>query len=440
MIDDPNMPPPVKEVAENLAISPKRKSPMKKLKTVTAIAMERYDPTENDDLSELKSNEGVKTKTTRRKQAKGKAAPKQTKKTLAPKLLSPASAALTCETQNVLFGTSSQLAGPEPPTYLRNLQQALVESVVTLPNNGLKAKRFRSAVSVARGSMWNAGALHSDDDVLQLSKVEEGWKDIDSESPGLSASIAAQSEQPTAFQAEKPSSKLENSGETGWRDIDDDAGVSGLPPIYEKPEKSVNQPIRTIPTVSSPTKRPRGRPRKGIATCAGQGCTNSQASRKAPLSKSKVSTKITSDGFIDIDEIQDSEPEPTPSPPRLVPSATSPLPLTSVSVAPVSKSQRAARYGSRPKWDTIKDSVFQKITDTVMSTPRSVDLRNSTWYEKMLMYEPIVLEDFTAWLNESGLVVGEKELLLPWMAQKWCEEQSVCCLWKLNNRNTARPA
>jgi hypothetical protein len=60
------------------------------------------------------------------------------------------------------------------------------------------------------------------------------------------------------------------------------------------------------------------------------------------------------------------------------------------------------------------------------------------------MYEPVVLEDFTAWLNERGVVIaqddGKVDPILPWMAQKWCEEKSVCCLWKLNNRRAARPA
>ena len=76
----------------------------------------------------------------------------------------------------------------------------------------------------------------------------------------------------------------------------------------------------------------------------------------------------------------------------------------------------------------------------------------------MLMYDPIVVEDLTSWLNEQGLRVeirrhkpkgmkkrGRKrkdaaddvqevdwevceELLQPWMVQKWCEDQSVCCV------------
>ena len=100
------------------------------------------------------------------------------------------------------------------------------------------------------------------------------------------------------------------------------------------------------------------------------------------------------------------------------------------------------------------------------------------------MYDPIVLEDFTAWLNEKDVRFrrpapvgeaigaslngdvcredtggagagkkgrgkrkvleerrvegieerdgddGEGELVQAWMVQKWCEEKSICCFWR----------
>jgi hypothetical protein len=81
------------------------------------------------------------------------------------------------------------------------------------------------------------------------------------------------------------------------------------------------------------------------------------------------------------------------------------------------------------------------------------------------LFDPIVLEDLTAWLTEHGLryeihrpkpkgktkmaksckkttesvdpeadadsnmeIVQEE--VKPWMVQRWCEEKSICCLWK----------
>ena len=74
-----------------------------------------------------------------------------------------------------------------------------------------------------------------------------------------------------------------------------------------------------------------------------------------------------------------------------------------------------------------------------------------SWYEKMLMYDPIVIEDLTDFLVEKGVTVpvsadSVKEkttskakakdaepmfrTLEPWMVQRWCEDHSICCLWR----------
>jgi len=78
----------------------------------------------------------------------------------------------------------------------------------------------------------------------------------------------------------------------------------------------------------------------------------------------------------------------------------------------------------------------------------------------MLLYDPIVLEDLAGWLNggvllpyvraqegegwDSVVVGGDGagegmcregaeagvELIKPALLQKWCEENSICCLWR----------
>lgn len=56
---------------------------------------------------------------------------------------------------------------------------------------------------------------------------------------------------------------------------------------------------------------------------------------------------------------------------------------------------------------------------------------NPTWWEKIQMYDPIVLEDFTTWLNTEGLgAVGEDGEIDANEVKAWCEEVGVCCLWK----------
>lgn len=56
---------------------------------------------------------------------------------------------------------------------------------------------------------------------------------------------------------------------------------------------------------------------------------------------------------------------------------------------------------------------------------------NPTWHEKMLLYDPIVLEDFTAWLNTEGFnAIGVDDEIDVADVKEWCEENGICCLWR----------
>ncbi|RVX72587.1 hypothetical protein B0A52_03983 [Exophiala mesophila] len=51
-----------------------------------------------------------------------------------------------------------------------------------------------------------------------------------------------------------------------------------------------------------------------------------------------------------------------------------------------------------------------------------------TWREKILMYDPIVLEDLTAWLNTTGLgAIHEDREVSALEVREWCERNGVCC-------------
>lgn len=76
------------------------------------------------------------------------------------------------------------------------------------------------------------------------------------------------------------------------------------------------------------------------------------------------------------------------------------------------------------------------MTSAITGAARSADGVSPSWYEKMLLYDPIVIEDLTGWLNGGGLggvrwdgEVSGKEV------KAWCEARSVCCLWKESLRN-----
>lgn len=175
--------------------------------------------------------------------------------------------------------------------------------------------------------------------------------------------------------------------------------------------------------------------------------------------------EVSSD-YLDIDAISDVEvashalspPRRLPnSPPRATLDFDRPPPPSPIATVPAAKCTAKQLQAEFP---IIATTLFPRITQTVKSTPPSRDHKKPTWHEKMLLYDPIVLEDLTAWLNVQGLrievarprlkgkkKVGEaveevlemvQEELQPWMVQKWCEEHSICCLWKEGLRGGVR--
>lgn len=58
-------------------------------------------------------------------------------------------------------------------------------------------------------------------------------------------------------------------------------------------------------------------------------------------------------------------------------------------------------------------------------------VRAPTWHEKMLMYDPIIIEDLARWLNAEGLdkIQVDREVTTT-EVRDWCESKGVCCMWK----------
>jgi hypothetical protein len=199
----------------------------------------------------------------------------------------------------------------------------------------------------------------------------------------------------------------------------------------------------------------------------------SQAESPAPSTPQKWKSR-----FADIEEILDSEDDEalSPTPPRSIrPKGSSSLPL-----APSQSPSHVVRNADGDKddlapvykvlalelsWPATKDSIFELITSHVRSIPPTTDPAHPSWHEKMLMYDPIVVEDFTAYLatntsirifrratklqikawNKKMKATGGQVLVEPghdeyvlavkkelesWMVQGWCQEQSVCCISK----------
>ncbi|CAN8101185.1 unnamed protein product [Discula destructiva] len=87
----------------------------------------------------------------------------------------------------------------------------------------------------------------------------------------------------------------------------------------------------------------------------------------------------------------------------------------------------------------LQSTAFGYITKAVTSAPRTTDPQNPSWHEKMLMYDPVILEDLAAWLNSGELTrLGHDDEVSPQDVKRWCESRSICCLWKGNRHGKER--
>ena len=190
-----------------------------------------------------------------------------------------------------------------------------------------------------------------------------------------------------------------------------------------RPPKDSNQVAATAEKIDDvPPKKPRGRPKKDP--------TSTTPPKRKPKTKAPLSEALVAGTD---DEIYDSSP-PTPSPPKRRSSPKSPgqLQLSQPLETSATKDARTIKGKDR----TL---LLSQITKAVTTFPPTHDIKNLTWYEKILMYDPIVLEDLTVWLNTEGLGrVGEDDEVWPGLVKEWCEERSVCCLWRENLRGGAR--
>lgn len=106
----------------------------------------------------------------------------------------------------------------------------------------------------------------------------------------------------------------------------------------------------------------------------------------------------------------------TPAPTRILPMITSPSSSSSCT-NPCLSSQI-----------TLAVTTFQCPSSQSTTHHRQLF---PTFYQKILMYDPIVLEDLAAWLNTEGFkAIGEDREVGPLEVRDWCEERGVCCFWR----------
>ncbi|KAH7155662.1 hypothetical protein B0J13DRAFT_231754 [Dactylonectria estremocensis] len=203
---------------------------------------------------------------------------------------------------------------------------------------------------------------------------------------------------------------------------------------------SASEPQEPPPSAQPPDtpKRPRGRPRKNSASPSPVAKSRSKPKLKSPKrgAVSPGRKKTERKAVIEIpDSASDNGSNFASSPDSSVGQMfSSPPPLDlSLSVA----GETHLSLSASPNDQQV--ALFDHITRAVRSTPRATDPVNPSWHEKILLYDPIVLEDLAAWLNSGELTrIGFDGEISPGEVKKWCESKSICCLSKVNLRGKER--
>ncbi|KAI0843865.1 hypothetical protein F5Y00DRAFT_250041 [Daldinia vernicosa] len=428
------------------------------------------------------------------KETKAPAKPKRKKKSGTmdnPILLSPNSALKQSSNQDFVFGTSSQLVREDSPTTLRDLQLAIRAS------NQVDSDPF--ADSDSQG-LWHASARDTDGELMRIDDVElvkelpslsrtqgrqqysdEGFVDINdilkssdleesTITPPQNSHLAVSSAQPPQINGEEPTElatgtsnprpdfELLNDSQLasqiasyGFKPVkrrqamialldqcwlSKNPGVSTVHANFMSTSSNLSAPKRkqttTAPQPENPPKR-RGRPRKNSVAEAStsKATVPKTTTAKKPRGRPKKDTlKAIEIADSDLDEsISSSSRESSVERDRI---------FSSPPAVDLSLSEEADLSLTLSPTEQ-QAGLFRHITKAVISAPRSQDPSQPSWHEKMLLYDPIILEDLAAWLNAGALSeTGYDGEVSPIDVKKWCESKSVICLWRQNTRGKER--
>ncbi|KAJ5132202.1 hypothetical protein N7448_006360 [Penicillium atrosanguineum] len=475
-------------------------------------------------------------------------------------VLSPEAAAKSLETQDLMFGTCSQLEREDSPQTLREMQQAIRES-----EGFFSVEKEAGAVSgvVSRGAgergLWSVGARDTEGSLIQAEPLDmvdltspfeapqkkefaiatikahapaargdDDWLDLDIEQPdtspkkttlqpekrstpvakpklathaepvvaprGISAKVAshqrAESQQPSmphysGFTDAELSSQVASFGFKSVRGRkkmiellqkcwESKHGSSVPVTLSQLPQVADSTQTATQTTINKPKAKAKSKQSTTMSTSKATTKKAELAAVSTPkksIQKASKAGQNTQPSFIDVEEIQDSEDDIFLSPSQVQKRYTEifsktassnrepSLDITTKSSQPQSptkrrtttaKSARTAKQvtTSISKADKVDSSKRSSLADLSMQITKAVRLQSQssrpsthasrlrpTWQEKIVMYDPIILEDLTAWLNVEGLaLVGEDREVHTGVVRGWCESKGICCCWKKNAR------
>ncbi|TGO39711.1 hypothetical protein BHYA_0049g00470 [Botrytis hyacinthi] len=215
--------------------------------------------------------------------------------------------------------------------------------------------------------------------------------------------------------------------------------LQGNIPITSQEPSGISKAVASSSTQVEPSisssQRVRGQSTKNTATTKSKAKSKitdsvaiSEMDSDTPLSELRTSKK-SKKGKQPIEDVSDSDHPMTPSPLRRSPSQ----------IWKASKALKLSPAKNDQDDEAQQAQLFTHIYTAIASAPPSQDPSNPSWHEKILLYDPIVLEDLASWLNTGALgKVGWDGEVAPKEVKRWCESKSICCLWKENQGGGAR--
>ena len=202
-----------------------------------------------------------------------------------------------------------------------------------------------------------------------------------------------------------------------------------------QPKTSQKQPRKPTTSRETTTKSKPNLDSHALSKTKSRKTPSNSNALKAPNTQSKPAQAPPTQSFINVEEIEDSEEETLPSPSRILnrytrqPSETrQALPVSNPLCSP-SRTNKATiknNAGLSQKQPDLADQIFKAIHAQPAGTPS-----RPSWHEKILMYDPIILEDFATWLNTEGLgLIDEDREVGAGFLRKWCEGRGICCCYR----------
>ncbi|KAM0278490.1 hypothetical protein ACHAQH_005157 [Verticillium albo-atrum] len=191
----------------------------------------------------------------------------------------------------------------------------------------------------------------------------------------------------------------------------------GRPRKNSVAEAASNEPPPSAQPPAPSPKRPRGRPRKDAGDTAAVPTTKAKSKAKP---KAKAKAQVNDEAG----STEDPAPPATPTKrrkttkPRIAPAEVIEIPdsasdgsllspelaFSSPPAVEVSLSlDEDVDMSLAPSVTSTQSNLMDHITKAVKAAPPTEDPNEPSWHEKMLMYDPVILEDLAAWLNSGRL-------------------------------------